>query len=505
MFSIDLLRRKDRRRVARPDRRAILIAGRDGQKRIVAHCCERAVRAGVRPGLPLSEAQALLREEVRIEEWAPDREADALRAIAMWAHRFSPIVGTDAPDALLIDISGSERLFAGEERLAATVIEHARRLGLRAHIGVASTFACARAMARCADGPVTIVPDRQERAALASLPLRALGIDHHAVEALEEVGVERIGQLMDLPRAALPARIGDEPLRRLGQALGEAIEAVEPIRPVAPPGVERIFEGPTTRWEAIELASHDLLERLCALLRERESGARLIEITLGRSDAPPVDLSISLSAPSRDVKHLWSLLRPRVERANMGFGIERIAMRATRIARLRHEQATRWMQEDRAGKGEVDRAFGELVDTLVNRLGPQRTLLIESVDSHAPERVFALRSAAGGATSIARKGSAEVEGEYGDRPFVLFERPEPVAVIALTPDGPALSLRWRERERRIVSSIGPERIGVEWWRTRRHSAEAARDYFKVQDEEGRWLWLFRALDCSAWFVHGVWA
>jgi hypothetical protein len=73
-----------------------------------------------------------------------------------------------------------------------------------------------------------------------------------------------------------------------------------------------------------------------------------------------------------------------------------------------------------------------------------------------------------------------------------------------------LRVRWRGEDLRIERSVGPERIEGEWWR----GGEPARDYFKVQDERGRWLWVLRrdggedgagAAAGSAWFVHGLWA
>lgn len=503
-FTIDLLRRRASRCGARgrPDRRVILVAGRQGQKRIVMRCCDRAAGAGVRPGLSVSEAQALLREEAHIEEWDPEREKSALRAVAMWAHRFSPLVSAEDPNSLLIDSTGTAHLFGGEHQMAEAVLRAAQRIGLQARIGAAATFGCARAVVRGGASRVVVVPDGEERSALRDIPLEALGLDETCRKTLEELGVERIGQLMELPRAALPSRFGDQPLRRLGEALGESMETIEPMRPVAPPGVERLFDGPTTRWEAIEAATLELLERLCLLLHERESGLRLAEVTLSRIDAPPVQIPISLSAPSRNTKHLWSLLRPRLERANMGDGVERIALCAKRCARLRHEQSSAWREEDRGAGRDVDRAFGELVDTLVNRLGPDRTLLIASVSSHAPERTFALHPATAGARATRLADGPEHScGADGDRPFVLLDHPECASVMGLTPDGPALSLRWREEDRRIVASVGPERIGAEWWRGR----SVTRDYFKVQDDTGRWLWLCRVLETGAWFVHGVWA
>ena len=125
--------------------------------------------------------------------------------------------------------------------------------------------------------------------------------------------------------------------------------------------------------------------------------------------------------------------------------------------------------------------------------------------------------------------------------------------IAMMPDGPPSWFRWRGMERRITASAGPERIAAEWWtrsagvtrrpargrkafgesyarayerfmlgraatapaggRPRARSCEAdddepageTRDYFKVQDEQGRWLWIYRVLEQGCWFVHGLWA
>ncbi len=72
--------------------------------------------------------------------------------------------------------------------------------------------------------------------------------------------------------------------------------------------------------------------------------------------------------------------------------------------------------------------------------------------------------------------------------------------MALHPDGPVRRVRWEGRDHVILTSVGPERIGPEWWKGR----EATRDYFRVQDEGGRWLWLFREADGGRWFVHGEW-
>jgi protein ImuB len=75
-----------------------------------------------------------------------------------------------------------------------------------------------------------------------------------------------------------------------------------------------------------------------------------------------------------------------------------------------------------------------------------------------------------------------------------------VEIIALYPDGPIRRIRWDGHDHAILTSIGPERVGPEWWKGR----EPTRDYYRVQDEDGRWLWLFREACSVRWFVHGEW-
>ncbi|MBI3275860.1 MAG: DNA polymerase Y family protein, partial [Methylocystis sp.] len=89
----------------------------------------------------------------------------------------------------------------------------------------------------------------------------------------------------------------------------------------------------------------------------------------------------------------------------------------------------------------------------------------------------------------------------------LFERPEPIDAVALTPDGPPLRFRWRRALHDVAAYEGPERIAPPWWRV---AGEArTRDYFCAEDREGRRFWLFceglgeREGAPPRWFMHGL--
>ena len=519
--------------------------------------------------MTLAHARALLPGGgVVVEPHRPHRELAALRALGRWAARFSPLVAVDPPDGLLIDATGCERLFGGEGRLIRLIEGGVVRLGFRARVAVAPTFACAWAVARFGSRRRAHVGAGGEREALAALPPEALRVEPAVVDALREVGIERIGHLFDLPRSSLAARFGRELLRRLDQATGRAPETIDPIRPVTPAMVEWALAGPATQREAIELATGRLVEELSSLLEKRECGARQLDLRLDRLDARPLEVTVVLSRPSRDIKHLRTLLGPRLESIDLGGGVERLRLTASRLGRLPHEQLVS-ADGETVGEGGLDRVWGELLDVLSNRLGSQRVVRVEPVEAHLPERAFRIRSV-GEKERHEGTRSRRTRTHEGpaDRPSLLLERPEPITVMAMTPEGPPCWFRWRGLEQRIVASAGPERIAAPWWEARvtesRSHEEGAkaetergqlhktpssyarayarfmlgrelqatcadqsrkdtlssntsslcnsvtpslptRDYFKIQDEQGRWLWIYRIPESGGWFVHGLWA
>lgn len=476
-----------------------MLVTHDRQRQVVAACCEHANEAGVRVSMPLAQARALFATpSVRIETHDPAADAAALYRLAVWAQRFSPVVAVDEPDGLLLDVTGCAPVWGGEERLLRAAVDAMGRLGFKARVTIAPTFGCAWAASRFGAERACVVPADGIRDAMAPLPIAALRVDGAVATQLGEVGIERVGDLLELPRSTLPARFGPELLLRLDQALGQAIETIDPVRPVPLPAFERVFDGPTDRVEAIELTVRELLDEVTGELERRSCGARRVDVELVRSDLKPGRLTITLGRPIRDAKHLWQLLRPKLERAHLGFGIEAVRVCACVVGKMRHEQAECAGVAGDVSAAEIDRSCGELLDTLRNRLGDGRVLRASLRESRLPERAFEMRDASD-------TGSVTAGVLMSDRPSVLFDRPSPSEVIALTPNGHVHRLTWRGEEHEVTACVGPERVGGEWWQAHPAQPNRTRDYFAVRDERGRWLWLGRGVESGRWFVHGVWA
>src|SRR4051794_24755706 len=133
---------------------------------------DRNARAlGVRPGLPLAEAQARV-PGLHVAPSDPTADAAALARLAAWAlRRYSPVVALDPTDGLLIDVTGAAHLHGGEAPMLRDLLSRLQAATIAARAGLADTVGAAHALACFAPEPLTIAVPDQADAALAPLPI----------------------------------------------------------------------------------------------------------------------------------------------------------------------------------------------------------------------------------------------------------------------------------------------------------------------------------------------
>lgn len=487
-------------------------AGRGGL-RVVA--VDRAARAGgIRPGLPLADAYAVLPE---LRALPADAVADAkvLEGLAAWCGRYTPWTAVDSqadplPGAggLWLDVTGCAHLFGGEAALLRDVVRRLEGLGFAARAAVSDTPGAAWAVARfgaVAEDGTAEIPEGGLRAALAQLPVAALRLNGTTAEGLRRVGLRRIGDLIDLPRAPLAARFGEAVLRRLDEALGRRGESLSPRRPVAPLRARLAFAEPIAAPGHIAAGLRHLLADLCRRLAEARRGARRLELVLYRTDGTCVATTVGTGRPVRDVCHLERLFREKLEGLDPGFGVEVMTLAAAVAEELEPSQG------DLTAGGAADEDLGRLIDRLGNRLGAANVARLLAQASHLPEKACReVPVLAASPPPVAGDGAFR---PLSPRPLHLLAWPEPVEVIAPVPDHPPLMFRWHGRPHRVVRADGPERIAPEWWLADEpldpEAAErATRDYYRVEDERGRRFWLYReglyrADKAPRWYLQGV--
>jgi protein ImuB len=493
------------RAAGQPDAPFALVV-RQGSALRLAATDPRAETLGLAAGMTLADARARCPGLVTTPE-DPARTAAALERVLAALGRFTPVVAADPPDGALLDMTGCAHLFGGEAALLRILAEEMTRLGHAPRTAFAANAAAARALARhgAHDGGDDI----------RALPVAALEPPAETLVALRRAGLATLGDLAARPAPALAARFGEGLVLRLRQLLGEVAAPLVPRGHAAPLRAEERFPEPVARTDDVLDVAEDLLRRLGRDMEERRLGGRRFVVTLCRADGARRRLAVETGRPTRDPAPVMRLLRERIESLadplDPGFGYDSVALAITRSEPLSPHQIG--LEQ---GKEAVDDSIAALVDRLAVRLGPEAVYRLVPANRHLPEVAQAALPLAQGAPGRAASFAARL-GESPPRPLCLFDPPQPVEVIAGVPDGPPLRFRWRGHLFAVRLAEGPERIAAEWWRHEgAHSGNLAghpengaltRDYYRVEDSEGRRWWLFRhGLHAEQahpqWYLHG---
>ncbi len=451
-----------------------------------------ALAEGITPGLTLADARARLPGLLTLPH---DAAADAalLAWLADGADRWSPMVMTVPPAALVIDIGGCWHPYDTEAGLVDDVMARLARLGLTALPALAATPDAALALAR------------YQSCSLDTLPVTALDCPEATHIALRRAGLTHVGDVLKQQRPALAARFGDALVLHLARLTGDIMVPVSPRRLAVEISAEQRFASPLANSDAALLVIENLAVRAGMELARRGQGGRRFDVALYRSDGHVARLMVETAAPVRAATVLVRLFRERIgalaDPLDPGFGYDAIRLDVTVVAPLSDQQL-------RLEGGDL--AAGEiiaLVDRLVTRLGRGRVRRLVAGDSHIPEQAaFDLPhgdSASGSWPATSGDGAPQ-------RPIQLFDPPEPVEVIAEVPDGPPRRFRWRQKLHDVTAHEGPERIAAEWWR-RSDGKGLTRDYYRVEDSQGQRFWLFRhglygtEKPNPGWYLHGLFA
>jgi protein ImuB len=331
---------------------------------------------------------------------------------------------------------------------------------------------------------------------LSPLHISALRLDPDTVLTLERLGLKTIGALLNVPRLALARRFrgAEDVVDALDRALGRRPEPLTAALADPPPRALLKLEEPATHPEAASQALERLIPALVRALEQRRLGARKLSLTGYRVDGSVGMASVATAIPSREPKHLQRLLADKAATLNPEFGFDAFALQADWTEDLGAAQES--LVEEPSGERELAR----LVDRLTVKLGPRAVRRPQAEESHLPER------ASGWVAAIAFS-SSPLAGE-GLRPQRLLDRPEAIDVIYATPEGMPRRFVWRRAVHDIARAEGPERIAPEWWR--QPSSARLRDYYRVEDSDGRRYWIYREGligdgrgGLPAWFIHGL--
>ena len=401
----------------------------------------------------------------------PAAEHERLSRLAQMAYRYTPRVSPAPPDALLLEVRGSLRLFGGMKALADKLAADCRRCGHEQSLAVAATPLAALMLARAGMG---IVVEQPVRTALAGVPLVHGDLSPKDLERLANMGITRIDELLKLPGRELGKRFGPALIDYLARLTGDKADPRAFIEPSEQFHSSVHLLEPVRGKDALLFPMRRLATELARWLVRRSFGTRRLTWTIKPLTGTAAVLTVEFAQPRRDDQSFVNLSRLKLASADLPKEVMSVSLRADFIAPFTASLADLW-----GGSAHNTATNAELVDLLAAKLGGKAVQGLRSVDDHRPEHAWSTKYPV-------NRGSVRSPGEDSgigySRPMWLLDPPEPVDVKLYE----------------LMS--GPERIETGWWSTR----YLVRDYYIALSEHGARCWLYREQN-ENWFLHGYFA
>jgi protein ImuB len=454
------------------------------RQQIVLACNAKAHAAGVRVGQSLNAAIAL-EPDLQVHARDAAREHARLVQLAAWCQRqFTPLVSLEPPDALLLEVKGSLKLFGGAQALVERLTAGLREQGMTARLALAPTPTGSLWLARsrsappesaaAATGTLIIEKPAELTGHLANVATSSLRWPEEVMVLLLNMGVHTVGDLMRLPRAGFARRLGTRWLDELDRAFDRRVQARRGFRSPERFDARQVLEHEIETAQKLESACGPLLERLQRFLREREAAIALLGLDLKHRTHPLTRLRIGLALPSGEAVHLRGLLAERLAALVLPGPV--IALRLRSGALLPAMPANGWLWKQAHAQETMD-ALPRLIERLRARLGNERVFSVCAVADHRPECAWKV----GAGNEIHDLPRVDRPRRAAERPLWLLAQP-------------------REIVRQGKRLRGPERIETGWWDGR----EVTRDYFETRAEDGARLWVYRERRAPQhWYVHGL--
>src|SRR5215469_9853149 len=261
---------------------------------------ENARHAGLESGMTRLQAEAW--PDLTIRYRCTLQETAAHAALLDCAQAFSPRVEDNAPDTVVLDISGTESLFGPPVKLAHDLAQRASHLGLEANVAVASNPDAATIAARGYSGVTVLTPDNQEER-LGHLPLQVLfprdskekeEEAQQFLNKLERWGVRTLRAFTALPEVAISERLGQEGVYLQKLARGANSRTLVPVDPALAFEEAVELEHPLILLEPLAFLLNRLLEQLCARLAARALATQELQLKLELDPCMQADSEVSI-------------------------------------------------------------------------------------------------------------------------------------------------------------------------------------------------------------------
>ncbi|MFH2056271.1 MAG: DNA polymerase Y family protein, partial [bacterium] len=257
-FPLAVMLRRDPTLLLEP----VALAETERENAVILAANGKATRAGLRPGISAAQAHTLC-PGLRILVREPEREAKQAAQLLELLQNVTPLVEPEVPGVFLLEASGTERLYGGEQQLAEKLIAAFKGQGYPVQVGIGGGRFVARVAAAVSGRQrYTCVPSAGARVFLAPLPITHLELDPETEQRLLQLGLRTLGQLAAFPANELQARFGEIGLLAAQRSRGFDADYFLPELLSEQLNAAEYFTTPLYRSTTVLTQTQLLLERL---------------------------------------------------------------------------------------------------------------------------------------------------------------------------------------------------------------------------------------------------
>lgn len=454
------------------------------EKQRVYQCNLLAWEMGVKPDQSMDTAFSLSDQVISIER-QPDREISTLQHLAQWAYQFTPHVAIKMEHCLVLEVSGSLKLFKGQQNLERNILDGLEKQGYQVTIAAHHTPLGAMLLARSS----TYQQNNLKHIEQAEVGF--LQTDKKIIEGLQQMGIQNLGQVLGLPISGINRRFGTyfgDYLQRLTGAKPDPQKYIHP----EPKFYHSItFMHDVNNLSALTFPINRLLGELEEFLTQRQFWISHFTWHLShRAHSGRHAISVQLAAPANNLKMFLALTQLRFDQIKDIKEVDNIALSVSRFF-----PAGETSRDLFAGHGFNQQMTvhtnteqqNQLLNMLHARLGDVCFGLSEEND-HRPEKAWKKVEP----NSKAYWSPDHVSAARQPRPDFLLPTPKALNVVD---DMPCLAGK-------LTLIKGPERIDFGWW-DQPINKPLTRDYYIARQKQGGLLWIFKYLSAERWYLHGI--
>lgn len=431
-----------------------------------------ARRLGVRSGQRYASALAMARG-LRAGTVSPSQIDQGVRALADRLRRYSPHVEPSSitPGVFWLDASGLRHLYPSLQVWAELIGADLKSVGMWASVAVGFTRFGVYALAIAHRGVLVVDDAEDERLRVNRVRLVRLNLETDARDRLLALGIETVGQFLQLPGEGIRTRFGaaTEAFYQLAAGTRWA-----PLVPVAPDiHHERIvyFDAPESSVERLIFVIKQRLDIMVLFVRRLGEAILDVVLSMTLDDRTTLSERVVPAEATLEVGQLLTLVRLRLEAVHLSQGIVALRIRVNTAAATSDQRRLLPEQTRRTSD-----AANQALARLRAEYGEQNVVYACLRDAYLPSARFVW--------SPLRHVPAHTTPRVAARSLVRRIYAQPVSLRQKTageaPD-------WH----------GPYVISGGWW-----GGGVRRDYYFVQAVNDEWLWIYFDHRRQQFFVQG---